>query len=52
MAHDAATFATSAQQWTSPAARAAAEEAHVAAQAAKYGSSADESRDQYVERTT
>jgi hypothetical protein len=51
MAHDASTFATSAKQWTSPAATAAAEAAAVAAAAASYASSADAAVTQYEERT-
>ena len=52
MAHDADQFAASVKQRTSPAATAAAEAAHVAAQAAKYDSSADSAAAQYQGRTT
>lgn len=51
MAHDAATFAESVKQRTSPAATAAAEAAAVAAAAASYASSADAAVTQYGERT-
>lgn len=52
MAHDASTFATSAKQWTSPAATAAVEAALVSMAAANYASSADAAATQYEGRTS
>lgn len=51
MAHDADQYADTVVQWDTPAETAAAEAAHVSAQAAKYASARDAAVAQYQERT-
>ena len=51
MPHDAATYAESVKQWTSPAVTATNEQTHVTDQGDKYSSAAESSYDQYTSLT-